>query len=134
MEMINSENSVLWASVQLFHDLPRSCLTDLSLQLFSNWESQEKDSVGVEMILLSLTVPLFASILYACILSDTSCLDNTITASSSERGQRFDARVAIIRLLHLHVQTSKTSLALATYIYETFQKQNWPIEGIPVQG
>ena len=76
------------------------------------------------MILLSLTVPLFASILYVCAFSDTSCLDNTITASSSESSQRFNARVAIIGLLHLHVQFCKTSLALATCVYDTFQKAN----------
>lgn len=122
MEITNSENSVIWASVQLFPDLPRGCLTDLSLQLCSNWESQKKGSVGVEMILLSLTVPLFASILYVCTFSDTSHLGNTITAISSESGQWFDARVAIIRLLHLHVQICKTSLALVTFIYDTFQK------------
>lgn len=99
---VQHENSVIWASVQLFRDLPRSRSTDLSPHLCSNCESQENDSVGVETILLSLTVPLFAPILGVRSFPDTSCSGNTITAGSSASGQRFDARVAIIRLLHLY--------------------------------
>lgn len=95
MEVINSENPVIWASVQLFYDLPRGCITDLSLQLCLNWESQEKDSVGVEMILLSLTVPLFASILHVCTCSDSSYLVYTIRWSSSKGGWIFNARAVI---------------------------------------
>lgn len=134
--MINSENSVISASVQLFCDLLRSCLTDFSQQLCSNWESQEKDSVGVKMMLLSLTVPLFAFILYVCTFFNTSWLGNTIAASSSESSQNVDAIinvVAIIRLLHLHIQICKTSWGSATFVYDTFQKQKQLIKGVPIQ-
>lgn len=107
MEMLNEENSVIWASVGLLRDLLRGRFTDVGLQSCSSWERWEKGSVGVEMFLLSLIAPLFASLLHVGTFPAASCPGSAAPAASSESSQRLDARATIISSLPLSRQTYK---------------------------
>lgn len=137
MEMLNEENSVIWTSVGLLRDLLRGHFPDVGLQSCSSWERWEKGSVGVEMFLLSLIAPLFASLLHVGAFPAASCPGSAAPAASSESSQRLDARATIISSLPLSRQTCKHhgawQLSHLGILFPKISKTRQPVEGIPMQ-
>lgn len=86
------------------------------------------------MILPSLRFPLFAPF-HKSALSPTPAVWVTLSQLAHLRAAKGSiCKGCSNQVTPLHVQICKSSLGLATFIYDTFQKQNQPIEGIPVQG